>query len=560
MSSSSAAICSSRSRCPGPSSILPLNTVAVLSGLIAIQESIAFASGGPATSPRFATASVRLARREARGRRRTAGPEPGRLLDRDQPGQHGDGLPRQGRARARVADRAAADRRGGARPDDGAGPRSPRRHEREPDQGFTAGSTSISAGGVQVREGCGRGTQALLGLASANSASPRRALNVSKGVVSGGGQTVKYGELIGGRLFNVKMTGTAPIKTPSEYKLVGTRAPRIDIPAKVSGTYTYMHNVRVPGMLHGRIVRPKGQFAYGLGAKPLSVDESSIKKIKGAQVVRKGDFVGIVAPHEYDAIQAAAQLKVKWSTTPTLPGNGDLVGAMRAAKTADSTPVNKGDSTPGSRRRRRSSRGRSSTAYQSHGDDRPVVRDRRRQGRPATVSARPSCPYATRASIARTLGLADLKQVRLQMVEGSGCYGHSCYDDAAARCGGAVAGRRQAGARPVHARGRARLGQLRARAGHRHGGRRRRGREDRRVRLHRLVTRAGCRRRRRRSSSARRSGRPFVVPTARTRARSTRSRTGGSRPGSPERRLRLPQDRLDRGRPGRRRRCSRRSR
>ena len=96
-----------------------------------------------------------------------------------------------------------------------------------------------------------------------------------------------------------------------------------------------MQNVRVPDMLHGRVVRPHGQGAYGTGAKPLSIDESSISHIPNAKVVRRGDFVGVVAPKEYDAIQAAAQLKVTWQESATLPGDGNLFGAMRAQQTTD---------------------------------------------------------------------------------------------------------------------------------------------------------------------------------------------------------------------------------
>jgi nicotinate dehydrogenase subunit B len=151
-----------------------------------------------------------------------------------------------------------------------------------PDQGNTAGSQSIQTGGPQVRAAAAEARQALLGLASAKLGVPAAQLSVDKGVVSGAGKTATYGELIGGKLFNVKVTGTAPQKPVSEYKVVTTRVPRIDIPDKVSGKYTYMQNVRVPGMLHGRVVRPRGQAAYGQGAKPLSVDEKSIRNIPGA--------------------------------------------------------------------------------------------------------------------------------------------------------------------------------------------------------------------------------------------------------------------------------------
>src|SRR5262249_58227599 len=140
--------------------------------------------------------------------------------------------------------------------------------------------------------------------------------------VSGGGKSISYGELVGGKLINATISpatlnpGVSPAKPVSQYKVVGTRVPRVDLPDKITGKYTYVHNIRVPGMLHGRWVRPRGQGAYGQGTAPkiVSVDEGSIAKIPGAQIVRFGDsFLAVVAPVEYAAIQAAAQLKVKWA-------------------------------------------------------------------------------------------------------------------------------------------------------------------------------------------------------------------------------------------------------
>src|SRR5690349_10618468 len=104
-----------------------------------------------------------------------------------------------------------------------------------------------------------------------------------------------------------------------------------------------MQHVRVPEMLHGRVVRPHGQRAYGAGAKVLEVDEASIRNIPGARVVRRGDFLGVVAENEWDAVRAARQLKVTWDSSPTLPGNAGLYQQMRAAKTADRTVKESGD-------------------------------------------------------------------------------------------------------------------------------------------------------------------------------------------------------------------------
>src|SRR5262249_30287900 len=140
-----------------------------------------------------------------------------------------------------------------------------------------------------------------------------------------------------------KFTGTAPQKPINRYNLVGTRVPRVDIPAKANGTYVYMQHVRLPDMLHGRVVRPSGQRAYGEGAKPLNVDETAIADIPSARVVRKGDFVGVIAEREWDAIKAARALKVTWQESSALPGNADLFDRMRAAKTTDTVIADWGD-------------------------------------------------------------------------------------------------------------------------------------------------------------------------------------------------------------------------
>ena len=214
--------------------------------------------------------------------------------------------------------------------------------------GSTGGSTAVQrTAGPPLRGAAAYAKQALLALASKSLGVPAGGLSVSKGVVSGGGKTVTYGQLVGGKTINATIPasganldpGSAPAKPVDNYQLVTTRVPRIDLPAKISGAYTYVHNVRIPGMLHGRVVRPRGQAAYGTGAPVVSVDESSIKNIAGARVVRSGDFVGVVAPREYDAIQAAAQLKVEWKDSPMLPSTGNLWGAMRKQDSAGQAPA-----------------------------------------------------------------------------------------------------------------------------------------------------------------------------------------------------------------------------
>src|SRR5258707_15118340 len=131
-----------------------------------------------------------------------------------------------------------------------------------PNQGATTSSSSIHRGGPQVRAAAAEARQALLVLASTRLGVQTGSLTVSKGVVSIDGEpnrSVTYGELIGDKPFDVKFTGTAPQKPVGRYKLVGTRVPRLDIPEKVTAKYTHMQHVRVAGMLHGRVVRPRGQ-------------------------------------------------------------------------------------------------------------------------------------------------------------------------------------------------------------------------------------------------------------------------------------------------------------
>ena len=214
------------------------------------------------------------------------------------------------------------------------------------DSGLNGGSTAIqSAAGPPVRAAAASAKQTLLGLASKQLGVAVSSLAVSKGVVSGGGKSVTYGQLVGGKLLNTKLSaptlnpGQGISKPVGQYALVGTRVPRVDIPDKITGRYTYVHNVRVPGMVHGRVVRPRGQGTYGAGAKIVSVDSSSIKHIPDVTVVRDGDFIGVVAPREYDAIQAAAQLKVKWSLPASLPGSGNLWSQMRSQDSAGKAPA-----------------------------------------------------------------------------------------------------------------------------------------------------------------------------------------------------------------------------
>ena len=318
-----------------------------------------------------------------------------------------------------------------------------------------ASNTIIGGAGRGVRAAAAAARQALLGLAADRLGVPAAQLSVSHGVVTGGGKSVTYGELLGGKLFNVRMpaawgmqdlspirtqnglsVGAAPTKTASQYRVVGTSPPRIDIPSIVTGTSTYIQNIRIPGMLHGRVVRPRGQGVYGFGTPIVSVDESSIRHITGARVVRKGDFLGVVAPHEYDAIQAAAQLKVKWAEPPkVLPGGGDEFEAMRAldsaGKSVQSATVvgNVGGALASAAHVVTQTYGWPTNLHTPIGAC-CAVADVTPQG--ARIFSGTQGAYKTRDTVASVIGL-PVNKVRVTAVPMGGCYGNGMqYRDAAA--------------------------------------------------------------------------------------------------------------------------------
>ena len=191
-----------------------------------------------------------------------------------------------------------------------------------PDQGVTSGSLSIEKGGMQIRQAAATARRALVQQAAQRLGVPAVDLVVENGTVRSrsGGKQVTYGELLRGRTFSLKIDSQAPLKDPASYTIVGRSVARLDIPAKVTGRFTFMQNVRVPGMLHGRVVRPPA-----VGAALQSVDEASVKSVPGlVKVVRLGNFLGVVAETEWGAITAARQLRATWSPWAGLPDESRL--------------------------------------------------------------------------------------------------------------------------------------------------------------------------------------------------------------------------------------------
>jgi CO/xanthine dehydrogenase Mo-binding subunit len=310
-----------------------------------------------------------------------------------------------------------------------------------PDQGPTVGSLSMYRGGPQARLAAVEARQALLAMAAAKLNVPVEQLSVRAGIVQAGpGAAVSYAELIGQRRFNLTLQRKTPAKAAAQLTVVGQSVPRVDLPGKVLGAHAYVHNLRLPGMLHGRVVRPPRP-----GAMVESVDESSVAGLPGSvRVLRKGGFVGVVAEREEDAARAALALRVKWQATKELPRMQDMAAAVRAVPAESKVLVNVGDAAASLAAAPVTLEAEYYVPHQMHASIGPscAVADVRADG--GTIWSPTQSSFLTRGSVAAMLGLPPDK-LRLIWLEGSGCYGQNGADD----CTADVALMSQLAGRPV---------------------------------------------------------------------------------------------------------------
>jgi nicotinate dehydrogenase subunit B len=299
-------------------------------------------------------------------------------------------------------------------------------------QGGTYSSASVQRGRPQIAAAAATARMALLNKASAQLNAAVESLTVDRGVVRVGTtkRSITFGQLIADGNLALAVDSKARLKTPAEYRLVAQSTPRADLPDKVLARYEYIQQVRLPNMLHGRVVRPRGQSSYGSGAKPLNVNIASVADISAVQVLRKGDFIGVVAANEWDAVRAAAQLQVEWDETATLPGSNNLHQHMRAQKTTDNVVLERGEVRVASDEAEHTVVQRGLGPYQAHAPFAPNCALADVQTDSALIICSSQDVYAARRSIAGLLGMQQEK-LRVQYVAGAGTYGHSCYDDAA---------------------------------------------------------------------------------------------------------------------------------
>ncbi|HEY5623336.1 MAG TPA: molybdopterin cofactor-binding domain-containing protein [Gammaproteobacteria bacterium] len=312
------------------------------------------------------------------------------------------------------------------------------------DQGRTVGSSTIPRAGTQLRQAAAAARLELERMAAAYLEAPVERLTVNDGMVSVSGDSarrVSYGELVGGRRFDVRITAAgyqrgmevAPEiepKSHSNYKIVGTSVPRVDLPAKLTGEYTYACDVRVPGMLHGRVVRTHTAIAA-----PTRVDESSLAHIPGiVDVVVDGSFVGVVAETEWAAIRGARDLVVEWPAPRThMPADREEVDRYLT----ETPPVreraareNRGDVEVAFSRASRTVEADYHWPFQNHGMMLPSVAVADVQGDRATIWTPAQGPFTTRDRISIMMNVPR-GNIDVRYVEASGTYGRLTADDAA---------------------------------------------------------------------------------------------------------------------------------
>ena len=298
-----------------------------------------------------------------------------------------------------------------------------------PNHGGTGGSTGIPVGATRVRQAAATARQALLRLGAEQLKRPATELTIRDGIVqpATGGSGVGIATLIGGKRLDLKIDAKAPLQHASLYKVVGKPILRPDLPGKTTGQNVFMQDLVVPGMLHGRVIRPPA-----IGAKLISVDESSVRNIPDVRVIRMENFLGIVSSDEWAAVRAARELKVTWSEWQGLPGSDELERHVReSAVDHDEILVNKGDAAAALPAAAKQLSAMYSWPFQSHASLGPscAVADVRDDG--ATIWTSTQGTYGLRGNLAKIFAMPPEK-LRVIFMDGSGSYGGNGNDDAAA--------------------------------------------------------------------------------------------------------------------------------
>ena len=300
-----------------------------------------------------------------------------------------------------------------------------------PDQGVTFGSLSIQNGGMQIRQAAATAREALLAHVVSSQGVARDALTVKDGVIvpKSGGKGWPYGQLVGGRDFQLKLDPKAPLKEPKDYAIVGKPIARLDIPAKVTGRFTYMQDFKVKGMLHARVIRPRA-----MKAALLAWNDFDARKIPGyVGVIRRGNFLAALARSEWAAIKASRTVETTWSDWQGLPDETKLWAYVRSVKVNKDEDLQKvGDSAEGMKTPNAKMVSASyDFAIHTHGSMGPSCAVAEYKDGKLTVWSASQATHLLRKQIAHMLEMKP-EDVRCVYIEGSGCYGRNGHEDAAA--------------------------------------------------------------------------------------------------------------------------------
>lgn len=297
---------------------------------------------------------------------------------------------------------------------------------RTPNEGFTAGSQSMQYSATAIRHASAQVREILIAEAARRLGVPPADLRAEGGrIVPPQGDPIGYGELVSDQLLHVEASPDSKLKQPDAYRVIGQSMPRVDIPAKVTGGVAYVHDLRLEGMLHARVVRPPSQHS-----ELVDVDTSRVESMPGVvKVVRDGDFLAVVAEREFQAIEAMRALAdaAQWREKPNLPDQDRLPEALQALEREVGTVAEAGSP---------SFSGQVFEAtftrpYQIHGSIGPSCAVAVANEEGLTVWSHTQGVYPDQDAIAEMLGM-PVERVRVIHMEGAGCYGHNGADDAAA--------------------------------------------------------------------------------------------------------------------------------
>ncbi|WP_431854869.1 molybdopterin cofactor-binding domain-containing protein [Azospirillum sp.] len=296
-----------------------------------------------------------------------------------------------------------------------------------PNEAYTAGSHSMQDSGTALLNAAAQARAILTDLAAQRLGLPAEQLTARGGAIAApDGRSVRYGELVTGQELHRAAAPTSPLKDPGAYTVIGKAVPRVDIPAKVTGGPAYVQDLRLPGMVHARVVRPPTR-----GGRLRAVDTAAVERLPGVlTVVRDGSYLAVIAEKEFQAVTAMRALAdaAQWEPGPTLPDRATLYATIEGWPAEHRTILDRGPAASGTAKTVEATFRR---PYQMHASIGPSCAVGLMDGGRLTVWTHTQGVYPLRKAIAEMLRM-PAENVHCVHLEGSGCYGHNAADDAGA--------------------------------------------------------------------------------------------------------------------------------